>query len=395
MQNVWANFDGLDLAFHGTLPETTLEALAQGKALAVEAGEAVPVTLNGTTAMIREAGRRGGYAYVFDTGEDGEIWAVMASNVEGGRWMLHCSVRSGAFAQYGGLSAIRERLTDRLLAFGFEAKPCPKSGLLESISRVDFAMDFHADDFILEPENIVSKGSKTGYFEGATAHWSGRRVTGVTVGKMPNRQVTIYDKTADIVAKNKSYWWDVWGLEKYEGCRVWRIELRAGKRFLSEVWNLRTLDELQDAVGDVMRDSMEKVRLVIPDDSNVTRCSSAPLWLRAFDVLRYGIREHVAGLCPGAVKEVMKTNFDDIMRGLLKGVALTHSAVMGGEVDPLAIYERIERVMGEVKYALEIDPDETKKAAQKARDRYKLLENEEWFRKREVRASGWLSALRS
>ena len=309
--------------------------------------------------------------------------------------MLHCSVRSGAFAQKGGIREVQNQLECRLVDFGFEPTPCPKSGLLESISRVDYAMDFHADEFDLRPEHIVSKGSKAGYFEGATAHWAGRRVTGVTVGKMPNRQVVIYDKTADIAAKNKSYWWEAWGLEKYDGCRVWRIELRAGKRFLSEVWDIRTMDEMLDAIGDVMRDTMEKVRLVIPDDSNVTRCSNAPLWHRAFAVLAGGIAEHVAGLCPGAVKDAVKRNFDETMRALLRGVALTHSAVIGGSVDPGELVDRIRSYMGEICYSLEIDPDETKEAAQKARDRYRLMEHDEWMQKRENRQKGWLSALRT
>lgn len=395
MENVYANFDGLDLSFHGSVPEGLIDTLEQAKGAAVEAREPVSADLGGVPVMVRETGRRGGYKYVFDTGEDGEIWAMMGSNEPGGRWMLHCSVRSAAFVQYGGLEAIKERLSERLKAFGFESTRCPKSSRFESVSRVDFAMDFHMDEFVLEPERFSTKAGTKSHFEGVSAHWAGRTCTGVTMGKMPNRQVNVYDKSREIQVTRKDYWWKVWGIDPAEHetrPKVWRIELRAGKRFLSEAWKLHTLEDIEDAIGDLMADTLRKVRYVDLTDSNVTRCPDATLWQRACDVVRHGLWDHFAGLCPDAVKETVRERFDLTMTQMLRGVAITYAAVKSGSRNLAEIQRQIEAVVGDVLRSIETDAEDCEKAVKRAQDRYRLLEVEAWQKKRNRPRPDWLSA---
>ena len=112
------------------------------------------------------------------------------------------------------------------------------------------------------------------------------RTTSVTVGKMPNRQVIVYDKRAEVIARSKSYWWVIWNdtlrraglpLLQYDTVRreagadptpvtvpyvensaphidatqpdisrVWRIEFRAGKNRLKDTWGIRTWGQLFD-----------------------------------------------------------------------------------------------------------------------------------------------------
>ncbi|PIE18123.1 MAG: hypothetical protein CSA65_05915, partial [Proteobacteria bacterium] len=76
------------------------------------------------------------------------------------------------------------------------------------------------------------------------------RYSSVTVGKNPGRQVTIYDKRAQVIAKRKPIWWDIWNANlAREGAppldpdakssQVWRIEVRAFKSCLKDRWGVR------------------------------------------------------------------------------------------------------------------------------------------------------------
>ena len=394
MKNLYANFDGLDLSFHGRVSDQMIDALDKAKIEAQELRGSVSAEIGGLPVMVRETGRRGGWAYVFDTGEDGEVWACMGRNEEQGRWVLTVSVRSAAFLQYGGLEAIRARIAERLECFEFEPIPCPQSGLVDSVSRVDFCCDFLcARNFEINPEAIASKGSKKGHLEGASVFWAGRRITGVTVGKMPNRQVVIYDKTTDTRQKGKDYWFEAWGLDRETEDRVWRVELRAGKKFLRETWGVKSLDDLAASVGDIMTDTLDKVRLVDLVDSNVTRCPDAPLWAALRKAVADGLRGLFSGLCPGVVRETVRERFDLTMRTLVKGCALTHAAVLVGRNDLAAICDLIEKNAGDVIRAIKSDAEETLKHVARARDRYRMLGAEEWAKRNGKPAvPEWLSA---
>lgn len=400
MECVYRGFDGLDMAFHGRLPEAIIEALAEAKALAKAAYEPVSAEIAGVPVLVKPTGRGGGFEYSFSTGEDGADWACMGANVEGGRWMLTASAKSAMFVQHGAsLEAARDQFAALLKAWHFEPTRSDE-GHFESVARVDFAMDFveaAGDPFTLDPAMIASKGKKSGYLEGASAHWSGRRVTGATVGKMPNRQVTIYDKTADIKAKGKDYWWQVWGLDPECGQRVWRVELRAAKKFLRDTWKVRTFEDLQAAVADMMADTLDKVRLVVPDDSNITRCSDAPLWRRVREAIASGFKGLFNGLCPGVVKEAVLGRLDARLRGMLRGCFLTHAAVstsdMGfPETKVTGVKAFVERTMQSLLHEIEADTEVTIEHVAKARNRYRLLRIEDW-RERQVKPMPeWLAA---
>jgi hypothetical protein len=55
-------------------------------------------------------------------------------------------------------------------------------------------------------------------------HRFARRVSGITIGRMPGRQLCLYDKRADSLLKRKLYWPAVWGLDLAEHRNpVWRV----------------------------------------------------------------------------------------------------------------------------------------------------------------------------
>lgn len=394
MKNVYRNFDALDMAFHGYMPPETVALLDEAKKAAAEAGEPVAIDLCGVLVKVMETGRRGGWHYVLDTGEDGEVWAIKDAPRDGlGNWNITASPRGAAFLQFGGAEAVFGRMTDRLKAWGFVPTRCPKSGRYDSVSRVDYAADFLTDrDFAIDPACVASKGSKTGYLEGASAFWSGRRVTGITVGKMPGRQVVIYDKTADTRAKKKHYWFAAWGVEPDTESRVWRVELRAGKKYLADQWGVRSFADLMACIGDIVADTLHKVRYIELTDSNVTRCPDAPLWVAVRDAVARGLKEKFAGLVPGLVKQVVREQWGDTMKKLIKGAAITFAAVDGGRVTLPGLMRHVGAMAESVIRQIQIDADAALDHAKRAQNRYRLIEVSEWEKQTQRHSPPWQTA---
>ncbi|MEJ0062362.1 MAG: hypothetical protein WDO70_03960 [Alphaproteobacteria bacterium] len=108
MQMIYQNFDGLDVAFQGSLPPSILEALEQGKQQALAQGEdaLVLLGLKQCPVLVAETGARGGYAYRFDTGPAGEVWFVSKS-IDPKRWNIRVSVKSLNFG-LNGYAAVKQ-----------------------------------------------------------------------------------------------------------------------------------------------------------------------------------------------------------------------------------------------------------------------------------------------
>ena len=57
---------------------------------------------------------------------------------------------------------------------------------------------------------------------------------------MPGRQIIVYDKRREAIAKRKLFWFKVWNIERDDPAqKVARIEVRAGKKELKDRWHLR------------------------------------------------------------------------------------------------------------------------------------------------------------
>jgi hypothetical protein len=127
-----------------------------------------------------------------------------------------------------------------------------------SVSRIDYAVDVLAPGFVLVPESFImhSHCLRADHVD-MQIHGKSGRITSVTVGKMPARQVIVYDKRAEAIAHRKTHWWEIWnralatrGLPLLEpagdrsACAVWRVEMRAGKDLLKDRWGIRDWAEL-------------------------------------------------------------------------------------------------------------------------------------------------------
>ena len=192
-------FDTLDLAIKGALAEPVLEKLEAVREVAEERQRDQAVTIGPAQLrfLLQPYGRRGGYRYVLANGPTGAVFAVKA-NPDPAEWNLFVSARAACLLTKG-YEATKQWLFDTLIGMGGTVQD-------HSINRLDYAIDILTPDFTLDMANFVTPGQAK-----VSAHWEdgyskgevgaplqpvmrGGRFESVTVGKMPGRQVILYDK---------------------------------------------------------------------------------------------------------------------------------------------------------------------------------------------------------
>jgi hypothetical protein len=249
MELLYRGFDGLDVSFQGRISPQLCKELEAAKEHAQESNGPTVLFWNGLKLEVREGGARGGYSFTGSTGPFGATWFFKRPNPRD-PWGVRASCNSFNLA-LNGIGGARAELYETMECLGVALAP-----EAESISRIDYAMDFLAPQLVLAPEHFVmhSNASWADHSEHPEISVHGRsgRVTSVTVGKMPGRQVIVYDKRAEVIARHKPGWWEIWNAERLRvgqpplnqddptECRVWRVELRAGKHHLNERWGIRT-----------------------------------------------------------------------------------------------------------------------------------------------------------
>jgi hypothetical protein len=309
---LYAGFDGLDVAFQGCVSDRLLALLVDARAEAEAINGPVTRELNGLRFTIAPSGARNGFRYRLDTGDEGEVWLIKHSS-DASQWNLFVSVKSFALLthHYAGMKqrVLEERLA-QIEATIRDVRP----------NRIDFACDLDAPGFEPEPDCFVAPGRTRArnYYPGDGArledratlsiaggvvevHRLARRVNGITVGRMPGRQLCLYDKRADSLVKRKLYWAAVWGLDLAERRDpVWRVEVRAAKRELKKRWRVRSLPDLEGRLPDIVRWTLANVRYVIfsPGDSNAARWPTHPLWQAAEGFMVEAIEAHAFAPAP-------------------------------------------------------------------------------------------------
>ncbi len=382
MELLYRGFDGLEIAFNTQISEAFDSALAEAKEAASKAMEPHLLYFNDTPMHVAETGSRGGYAYRCDTGPDGATWFFKRPNRADG-WGVRVSVKSLALALYG-LGGVRARLYAFLDALGIEAR----TGC-ESIGRADYAIDLLAPDFMLDAESFVmhSHMNRADHFDGPPFVQHGRsgRLTSVTIGKMPGRQVIVYDKRAEVVSKQKAEWWEIWNAARAasgkppldptdrEATRIWRIELRAGKKFLKEGWGITTWPEFDDQVGKLFLKTLATVRYTCPKaDRNRSRWSLHPLWQLAEQEVSGDLFEMMAKADPTLVKQVKRRAHYEMLMAQITGLAATVGAlseVKCGEEKGLA-----ETIRREIVRVTKEQPQQFKRKMERAAARYVFLD---------------------
>jgi len=373
MRLLYRNFDGLDVSFKGAMPSEVVRALAIGKMKAQEQREDALVLLGPKRipVYVSETGMKGGYAFRFDTGPFGAIWAV-ADNTDRERWNIRASMKSLALAD-GGYRGAKAQLVDTLADLGAMGP----NGIQpeERISRVDFCTDFALPSFQPDPEHIVCHSHTTRRVHrnwlGETVN-RGNRIESLTIGKMPGRQVVLYDKTREILVHEKPYWWDYWKLDstRFEG-EVWRVEVRAGKAELDN-WNLRSFGNLERIGGAVIESTLNAIRYTDPtNDTQASRWPAHPLWSACLAAAEDAFAPYDSTVKRGKVIEGLRADIVKRFAGLFPGLLASYTHHLGHDISELpAVLESLEKDI--LDFASE-NPRAMESKFRRAAERYALL----------------------
>lgn len=323
-----SGFDGLDVAIQAKTPAAFAKALDEAQAEARETKKDVSITYNGIQLEVAETGARGGYAYRVDTGITGETWFFKRPSNTADQWGIRVSFKGVTLALYG-LDGAENIIHETLAVLGITNLP----PYAFSIGRVDYAVDILAPDFELHPDRFVMhsqlglKVHQTGQGindDPATSigeidsHGRSGRIETVTIGKMPGRQLQIYDKRAEVLQKRKVQWPEIWNsalaaqgfppldMKDPHASRVWRVEFRAGKRALKDKFGITTFNDLRALLPDAFKQMSEEIRLTSPSgDGNRSRWPTAPLYDRAQAEIAKGLSPLACIAIPEKVRKIM------------------------------------------------------------------------------------------
>ncbi len=353
------NFDGLDVAFQGRIPEPLVNALHDAKEQAQETQGPALVEWRGEPMHVAESGAKGGYAYRCDTGPVGATW-FFSKNQNPENWNIRVSAKSSALASMG-FEGYRNELTRFLDAIGADVRN-------ESISRVDFCMDFLASDieaatgepFILDPTAFVihSHMSRADHDDdaGMRMHGVSGRYSSVTCGKMPGWQVIVYEKSREVRSKQKPVWWAHWNaarkslkLPPLTGDEtIWRVELRAGKDHLKDRWGLRSWGDLDEKYGDLIMLATQSARYAIinPNNKDRSRWKNHPVWDAVTKTCQSALRDMTNGLCPDGVIEVEREKKALEITTQLEGLVPSVIELNGYPTDVMSVKDAIGNIAG-------------------------------------------------
>ncbi|WP_285018662.1 hypothetical protein [Novosphingobium sp. fls2-241-R2A-195] len=379
---LYRGFDGLDVSFQGQISTKFAEALDNAKTQAGKSHQREPLEWNGILLAVFETGAKGGYAFSATTGEFGATWFFKRPSIHD-PWGVRVSCGSFLLATKG-LGGARSYIYAVMAALDITLQPNA-----ESIGRVDYALDYLLRDFTLKPEHFVmhSNARRADHHEIHEIGVNGRsgRVTSVTVGKMPGRQLIVYDKRAEIIAKRKTAWWDIWDATRAKEGRpalmrdcpadspIWRVEIRAGKQHLKTRWRISSWRDLDTRFGDTVDESLNAIRYAAPtDDSNRSRWPEAPLW----QAVRQGVSDDLFEMRnfadPDLIKSVQRAEHDKLLSQQMTGILTTRAAILGLAASGLPDFAALSG--GQMAENIEEEPERYARKLAEAAARYHVID---------------------
>lgn len=288
MKCIYHNFDTISLSIQGRFPEEVLQLLRQAKEKALIENQASQIEIgkNPISINVKEMGAKGGYAFVFSTGIDGETWLVKDSK-DSAKWNIKITIGSLALMT-SGYKTIKKRLYKLLENFGVISKAyIDENGLLrntgiECLSRIDYCFDFIMDkNFQPNMEHIICHNRFNKSMNGK------KHIETIRIGQMPFKQIAIYNKSAEIQVSKKSYWWEKWDIDKDNFDQsIWRLEIRAAKEELNK-WGIKSFSKLEEALKTLLLKTMEDIRYTQPtNDQTHSRWPDSKLWVTVKEIIR-------------------------------------------------------------------------------------------------------------
>lgn len=324
MEIINQSFDALRVNAQGCLPKKMLSALHSAKSKAEQSGEETHFAWASVRGLVKGNGTKGGYAFIFDTGPLGETWLFKRSG-DATQWNIRVEIRAIRL-RLEGYSTCRDYIIQTLKLWGCQIKNY-------SIGGLDYAVDIDMGQaFKLDPYKFVchSRMKIKPYSDSSTEETAAdntfqpimqsNRMTSVTIGSKGNRQIQVYDKRAEQMNKGSSEWFTLWGRTK-DDSPVWRVEVRLFNKHLKD-WNIRTFEDLERGLGDVLLAALEDVRYCDKIDAhNASRSKIHPMWLAALSAIENAFSEMRDGRERGKVIKAKRTDFQNMMEGQVVGCA--------------------------------------------------------------------------
>lgn len=341
MRMIRIGFDGLDLSYNLNIPEELAERLEEQRSVAeAQDGYLGLINQNGVQLIVHPTGAKGGYAFRCDTGlggPKGEVWFFKRPNTLKDPWGVRVSCRALPLA-LDGLVKVRKNIEDTLAALGMTYEPG-----MESIARVDVACDILAPGFIAERDHFIAHAQTTiSEISTDLMHVVGRsgRVETITIGKNPQRQVVLYDKRAEVIAKGNLFWWPIWNAALAEQAlppldsserdksSVWRVEIRAYKRHLKDKWDVTTWGELRDKLPHILHHALCDVRYTQPStDSNRARWPDHPLWTIAHDAFGRDMEDLASMADRAEIDRILELKSDEALCSQISGYLFSRAGL--------------------------------------------------------------------
>ncbi|MDA5193882.1 hypothetical protein [Govanella unica] len=344
---LYAGFDTLYVAIQGALDRVDLDKLqtVRTEAQRTQTAQAIFIGPGKHDAQVHPSGQRGGFAYRLEAGPTDLVWSIKHST-DPRQWNLFAAAGSACLLTHG-LDGVKAMIWRDLKAMGARWAD-------HSINRIDFAMDFKVTGLELDYKRVLAHphtgirnylGDKSEDSQIAFGS-RGRQVESITIGKMPGRQVIIYDKRREAIKRNKLYWFDVWDIDPNDrSFDVYRVEFRAGKKHLKDQWQLSTFEDIENSIGDVFHMAAEKIRYLDSEqkDSNVSRQTLHPFWLEVQHNLRSVLDPYRCGLFPSQLKQVLRSQKIDTHTKLMIAHATGLAVSLG--LDPDTAMKHLSQIM--------------------------------------------------
>lgn len=381
MRVVHQGFDTINLSIEANIPKEFFDFLTKEQELAADERSSRLIQYEGLEFELLEHGGRG-YRFILKSGPLGVTWMFKKPNPKDS-WGIYISIGSTLLATQG-LGYARALINSTLNRLGvrFQSNQV-------SLNRADFCVDILAPDFELIPDNFVihSHTNRADHLSAADdveCNGKSGQFTSVTVGKMPGRQVIVYDKRREVIDKQKPIWWEIWNANLHRldlplldrkdrrSSQVWRVEARAGKRMLKDRWQIRTWEDFDRLFGDFANEALQKIRYCEPtEDTNRARWPNHKIWDLVRETMDEDLEELRSFVEPTKVKAVQKMHHIKIMTDLIFGNALTLCALEGVQPDDL---EANLKFFGKRLHSAFLDnSDRAQSKLAAAKDRYRFV----------------------
>lgn len=304
--------------------------------------------------------RSGGSAFSIHTGEYGAEWYLLdPENRPANNPGVTVDFRAFLLATLG-LRGAQRHFEACMAALGIRYA---ESQL--RVSRVDFAIDILAPWFEPDREAIVAPPGTRNHerteFTETEVQSTGVRVTGLRAGNVVNRQLAIYDKRAEVIAKRKMGWLEIWNgartnagkppldLADRDQSQVWRFELRLGSKQLRNKFEMRNWFDLDAIIGDAFADFCKRVKYCIPtSDRNRARWPVHELWQAVTQVVSLDLGGMRSGVVPNDVKVANRDAHKRMLDAQTLGLMVSRAAAEDIRSDDMeAFYGRRLRALKE------------------------------------------------